>query len=126
VARQEKESPESGAGSVVSDEHEAIAVRLTEEQTKLLLSNAYPDSSRAQTTALYNIYTANDDVNVMNEAVKLDYSDDQQSFFATLHRDEKPALDQKLTELQAQVEQEKRSKGKHSSREGSERGGIQR
>ncbi len=122
--------PEASAGTSLSEESEDIAVRLTEEQTKLLLSNTYPDNSRAQTTALYNVYTGHDDVDVMNESVKLDYSEDQKSFFATLHRDEKAALDQKLTELQNETEQKKQSKEKGRSREGDERekerGGIER
>lgn len=84
------------------DSKEPIAVRLTEEQTKLLLSAEYPNNSQQQTTALYNIYSGNEPVDVMNERVALDYSEDEKSFFATLDKNEKPALDAKLTQLQAE------------------------
>jgi hypothetical protein len=84
------------------DSKEPIAVRLTEEQTKLLLSAEYPNNSQQQTTALYNIYSGSEPVDVMNESVALDYSENEKSFFATLDKNEKPALDAKLTQLQAE------------------------
>jgi hypothetical protein len=77
------------------------------EQTKLLLSAEYPNNTQQQTTALYNIYSGNAPVDVMNESVALDYSEDQKSFFATLDKDEKPALDAKLTQLQTEKERAK-------------------
>ena len=79
---------------------ESIAVRLTEEQTKLLLSSEYPNDGRTQTTALAAIYSGEDQVNIMDESVQLDYSENEQTFFAILERGEKPALDAKLTQLQ--------------------------
>jgi N12 class adenine-specific DNA methylase len=79
-----------------------IAVRLTEEQTKLLLSAKYPDNTRQQISALNSIYTGSAPVNVMNDTIALDYSDAQKSFFATLDKDLKPTLDQALTQLQAE------------------------
>ena len=90
-----------------TDSREPIAVRLTEEQTKLLLSAEYPNNTQQQTTALYNVYSGNEHVNVMNESVALNYSEDQKSFFATLDKDEKPAIDAKLTQLQAEKERAK-------------------
>ncbi len=82
-------------------ERASIAVELTEEQTKLLLSAEYPNDGAAQKTALAAIYADGDEVSIMNESVLLDYSHDQKTFFAELERDEKPALDAKLTQLQA-------------------------
>ncbi|WP_035356965.1 hypothetical protein [Edaphobacter aggregans] len=60
---------------------EPIAVRLTEEQTKLLLSAEYPNNSQQQTTALYNVYNGIEKVDVMNESVALDYSEDLKRAF---------------------------------------------
>lgn len=88
------------------EERESIAVELTEEQTKLLLSAEYPNDGASQKTALNNIYDGADKVSVMNESVLLDYSHDQKTFFAELERDEKPALDAKLTQLQADRERD--------------------
>ena len=106
-------------------------MRLTEEQTKLLLSAEYPSNSQQQTTALYNVYSGNAPVDVMNENVALDYSEDEQSFFATLDENEKPALDQKLTQLLAEKQQERnqakpRAREKEQPQRHQQRGGIER
>lgn len=82
-----------------------IAVRLTEEQTKLLLSAKYPNNTHQQNAALNSIYTGSAPINVMNETIALDYSEAQKRFFATLDKDLKPTLDQTLTQLQAEKQE---------------------
>ena len=82
-----------------------IAIRLTEEQTKLLLAAEYPNNTRQQNAALNSIYTGSAPINVMNETIALDYSEAQKSFFATLDKDLKPTLDQTLTQLQSEKQQ---------------------
>lgn len=42
----------------------------------------------------------------MEESVQLDYSEDEKTFFAILERGEKPALDAKLTQLQAEKQRD--------------------
>jgi DNA/RNA non-specific endonuclease/Zeta toxin len=81
---------------------DAIAVRLTEEHVKLLLSSDYPDNSQQQTTALYNIFSGKENVETLGGRVGLDYSDEQGTFFGILRSDDKPLLDKRLTELQTE------------------------
>jgi len=84
----------------------ALAIQLTEEQTRLLLSAEYPNDGRTQTTALNEIMAGNP-ISIENESVLLDYSHDTQTFFAKLDAQEKPALDAKLQQLQLQQERDK-------------------
>lgn len=79
---------------------EPTAVHLTEEQTKLLLASEYPNDARKQTIALAAIYSGKNQINIMEESIQLDYSEDEKTFFAILRQDEKPTLDAKLTQLQ--------------------------
>lgn len=81
----------------------AIAVQLTEEQTRLLLSAEYPNDGNTQTTALNEILAGNP-VEIENESILLDYSQDSKTFFAKLDAQEKPALDAKLKQLQLDQE----------------------
>jgi fido (protein-threonine AMPylation protein) len=108
---------------------EPIAVRLTEDQAKLLLSAEYPDDAPQQTAALYNVYNGGDDVNVMGDSVALDYSPEQKALYAALSREEKPALDQKLTQLRADNDRTRRAQqrpAKEPPARQQQRGGIER
>jgi hypothetical protein len=100
IDKEAKEAEEEKNKKPGDKDREPIAVKLTEEQTKLLLSSEYPNDGRTQTTTLAAIYSGEDEVNIMDESVQLDYSEDEKTFFAILERGEKPALDAKLTQLQ--------------------------
>lgn len=106
----DREAPESGQDTeqgIDEEKGKLIAVRLTEDQIKLLLSSEYPNDGQKQNTALANIYNGDEEINVFNETVQLDHSDDEQTYFAILEQNEKPALDAKLTQLQRVQEREK-------------------
>jgi hypothetical protein len=79
-----------------------IALNLTEEQTKLLISSEYPNDIRGEATALYEVAVLSRPVNIMNESVALDYSSDMKQFYASLNKEEKAPLEEKLTLLLAQ------------------------
>ncbi len=78
-----------------------IAVSLTEEQARLLISTEYPNDIRAQTTALYNIVVKGRPVDIMHESIALDYEQNLKQFYASLDRAEKPILEHRLTQLLA-------------------------
>ena len=96
---------------------EAIAIGLTEEQARLLLSSEYPNDIRARTTALYNIVVEGQSVDIMHESVALDYEHNIKQFYASLDRDERPALEQKLNQLVADNRRAAQPKNKESTRE---------
>jgi len=79
-----------------------IALTLTEEQAKLLISAEYPDDIRGEATALYEVAVLSRPVNIMGENIALDYSKDLKQFYASLNQQEKPILEQKLTQLLAE------------------------
>jgi fido (protein-threonine AMPylation protein) len=113
---------------------EPIAVRLTEEQAKLLLSAEYPNDAIQQDQALADIQSGTRAIDVMNIRVGLDYSEELGTYFATLAVEEKPALDQKLTQLQAESLQARRqqnqtvprSKDMELPQRQQQRGGMER
>jgi len=84
----------------------AVAVELTEEQTRLLLSSEYPNDGTTQTTTLNDVLAGNP-ISIENESILLDYSQDTHTFFAKLDSQEKPALDAKLLQLQLMQERDK-------------------
>ena len=97
-ADQQKQKPLEG---------EPLAVRLTDEQTRLLIANEYPNNVQAQNQAIYNITNTDQPVSVLRDTVNLDYSDENNTYFASLDKDAKPALDQKLTQLLAEQERKR-------------------
>lgn len=113
---------------------EPIAVRLTEDQAKLLLSAEYPNDAIQQDQALADIQSGARAIDVMNIRVGLDYSEELGTYFATLAVEEKPALDQKLTQLQAESQQARRqqnqtvprSKDMELPQRQQQRGGMER
>ncbi len=88
-------------------EAEPLAVRLTDEQTRLLVTNEYPNNVQAQNQALYNITNSDQTVSVLKDTINLDYSKENNTYFASLDKDAKPALDQKLTQLQAEQDRKR-------------------
>lgn len=84
-----------------------IAVILTADQTRHLIEEAHPHDVRAQAKAMHDITNTMNTVTVLNNTVSLDYSDNVPGYFAVLDKDAKPALDQKLTQLQAKQDRER-------------------
>ncbi len=78
-----------------------VAVELSGEQARLLIADAHPNNPPAQARALYAITNTDEPVTILQGSVSLDYSADAQGYFAVMDKEAKPALDQKLTQLQA-------------------------
>jgi len=97
-------------------ERPTIAVSLTEEQVKLLLSAEYPQDGQKQNTALNEIY-AGKPIPIERESILLDRSIDSKEFFAKLEANEKPALDAKLTQLQIDKERSNQTTYKTNDRQ---------
>lgn len=116
-ARQEASIEDTQHEAIAGDtEKETIALALTEEQARLLISSEYPNDIRARTTALYNIVVEGKSVDVMHESVALDYEHNIKQFYAALDRDERPALEQKLTQLVAENRKIAQPKAKEITR----------
>lgn len=106
---------EKDGDEAIRQPKEPIAVRLTGEQTRLLVTNEYPNNVQAQNQALYEITNSDSTVAVLKDTVHLDYSEEDKTYFASLDKDAKPGLDQKLTQLQA--EQDRRRQPPPQERE---------
>jgi hypothetical protein len=101
--RQEATIEDQDHDTVLGDsDKEPIALALTEEQARLLISAEYPNDIRAQTTALYDVVVQGKSVDVMNESVALDYEHNIKQFYVALDRSERPSLEQKLNLLVAE------------------------
>jgi hypothetical protein len=98
-------------------DREPIAIKLTDEQGRLLVSAEYPNDLKAQTHALYDLFENGKPIDLMHESVQLDYSSDIKGFFASLDRDEKPALDAKLVQLRSEEERSKLPPSKEKEKE---------
>ncbi len=86
-----------------------VAVLLTGEQARLLIADAHPNDAPAQARALYSITNTAEAVSILEGSVSLDYSDDAQGYFAVMDENTKPALDQKLIQLQTREDQKYQS-----------------
>ena len=80
---------------------EQIAVKLTENQIRLLLSAEYPNNLRQQTAALNGMYEGDGPISMSGNRAELDFSPDQDLFFATLSRSDKTGFDAKLSALES-------------------------
>ena len=87
---------------------EPIALKLTEEQVQLLVSNEYPNEPEKASQSVYKLIREGEPVNILKESVQLDYSEDIKGFFARLDEAERPALLSKIQDLEKQDEREKR------------------
>ena len=88
---------------------EPIALKLTEEQVQLLVSNEYPNDPEKASQSVYKLIRDGAPVNILKESVQLDYSEDIKGFFARLDEAERPALLSKIQDLEKQDEREKRA-----------------
>ena len=88
---------------------EPIALKLTEEQVQLLVSNEYPNEPEKASQSVYKLIRDGEPVNILKESVQLDYSEDIKGFYARLDEAERPALLSKLQDLEKQDEREKRA-----------------
>lgn len=96
---------------------ESIAVKLTDQQARLLLSSEYPGDRDAQNRALINVVSEGKPVDIMRASLQLDYSRDLGTFFAQLHQSEKSALEQKLLQLQKDDARSSQPKERDKSRQ---------
>ena len=103
-----------------SDKH-PVAVLLTGEQARLLIADAHPNNPPAQARALFAITNTEEPVTVLNGSVSLDYSNDAPGYFAVLDKNAKPALDQKLIQLQTRENQKYQSSRQQQSSQRSSR-----
>ncbi len=86
-----------------------IALKLTEEQVQLLVSNEYPNEPEKASQSVYKLIRDGEPVNILQESVQLDYSDDIKSFYARLDEAERPSLLSKLQDLEKEDERKRRA-----------------
>jgi hypothetical protein len=89
-----------------------VAVKLTDNQAKSLLAAQFPNDFRKQTAALQTVLSGDATVGVADGIAQLDYSEAKETFFAVIDKNDKPALDTRLNQLNKAVEGRRDAEGR--------------
>jgi hypothetical protein len=78
--------------SVLTPSRQQIALSLTEEQARLLVTAQHPNDAAAVARGMYQITNLDNSVKIMSETATLNYDKDRNLFYAELEKEHKPAF----------------------------------
>jgi zeta toxin len=91
-SQQAQRSGNTLSEGVLTPPRQRVALSLTEEQARLLLTAQHPSDAPAVARGMYQITNLDNSVSIMGDTATLSYDKDRQVFYAELDRENKPAL----------------------------------